>query len=327
MSYLFQTPVISIVGPTASGKSGVAIEIAKRLNGEIVSVDPLQVYRHFDIGTGKVTLEEQSLAPHHLIDIVAPDKEYNAADFQADADRVIAEIHARGHVPILAGGTGLYLKALLHGLFDTPSDQTLRESLRARAEAEGLLRLYRELQDVDPKAAEKISSRDAVRIIRALEVFQLTGSPFSSLAAQHQHGERRYPVLTLGLMWPRPVLYERIVRRVEMMFQEGWSAEVEMLRGMGYGPELKPMQCIGYREINAVLAGELDAEILYQRVCKQTKAYAKRQLTWFRKEAVSWFPSPQALLEDAVLPQEIESFLAAPETYTPPAPLLQPKKE
>ncbi|MCB9638743.1 MAG: tRNA (adenosine(37)-N6)-dimethylallyltransferase MiaA [Myxococcales bacterium] len=300
--------LLAVVGPTASGKSGVAVTLAKRYDAEIVSVDSLQVYRYLDIGTGKVTQEEMEGIPHHLIDCVDPTEPFDAGRFQREADQVIASIHQRGRHVILAGGTGLYLRALLHGLFDVPSDEGVRQALLERVEKGELSVMYEELQEVDPIAATRITPRDRSRIVRALEVFLLTGRPFSSWADAHQHQEQRYPAMLLGIDWPRPTLHERINERVLSMLQQGWAAEAEVLRLRGYGPELKPLQCIGYRELYQVFDGALEPQEATARIQQATRAYAKRQMTWFRKEDVRWFPSPQELLEDATLAGEIEAW-------------------
>lgn len=304
----FPIPLLVVVGPTASGKSSAAITLAQRFDAEILSVDSLQVYQHLTIGTGKLLPHEQEGIPHHLLDVIDPRTEYNAAQFQRDADQIAQEVAQRNKRLILAGGTGLYLRALLHGLFDTPSDPQLRSSLREEVQTHGLPLLYQRLQQHDPDAAQKISPNDQVRIVRALEVFALTGQPFSKLANAHQHQEQRYPALLIGINPPRPTLYEQINQRVLAMLRQGWSAEVQYLRDLGYGPELKPMQCIGYRELNSMLDGTFDPQLLPARIQKQTRSYAKRQLTWFRKEPVQWFESPQALLQSTQLDQTINHF-------------------
>lgn len=302
----FPYPIIAVVGPTASGKSGVAIELAKRLDAEIISVDSLQVYRYLDIGTGKTRLEEQQGIRHHLIDVSTPDQHYDAAHFRRDADRLIPEIHARGKRVLLAGGTGLYLKALLHGLFDTPSDPAIRAALQAEYETNGLPPLYARLQEVDAVSSLKIGKNDAVRIIRALEVHQITGRPFSALTAEHGHKEQRYPAILLGIMPERPAFYERVDQRIDSMLNEGWLTEILMLRKMGYGAELKPLQCIGYRELNQMLDGTLEPEEAVRLIRKNTRAYVRRQLTWFRKENVRWYTEAQDIIDDAELYSELE---------------------
>jgi len=289
-------PILAIVGPTASGKSDAAIGLAHALGGEVINLDSLQVYRYFDIGTGKLPRHQWQGIPHHLLDILDPHEAYDAACFQRDADQCIAAIRSRGKRPILAGGTGLYLRALLHGLFDIPSDPKIRAALQAEAAADRP-GLYARLQEVDPAAAAKINPNDAVRIVRALEVHAITGQPFSAMAAAHGHREQRHEAILLGINPERALLYQRIDRRIDAMLAAGWTAEVEMLRQMGVTADLKPMQCIGYRELNLMLDGQLDPDDAIAKIRKSTRAYARRQLTWFRKEDVRWFDSPDALLD------------------------------
>lgn len=300
--------LIVVVGPTASGKSQAAITLAQRYHGEIVSADSMQVYRYFDIGTGKITPEETQGIPHHLLDIVMPDDPYDAARFQKDADLAIQGIHSRQRTAIVVGGTGLYIRALLHGLFDLPSEPELRQHLHEQVDTLGLATMYQQLQVVDPIAAQRISANDKIRIIRALEVFQLSGRTFSSWATEHGHREERYPVLTVGIEPERSIRVERIEARIDLMLQMGWIAEVECLRSRGYSSSLKPMQAIGYREINAMLDGTLNPTDLRQQIGKSTRTYAKRQLTWFRKESVRWYETPQALLDDPELAKTMESI-------------------
>lgn len=306
VTYRYDIPLVAVVGPTASGKSGLAVELAKRYGAEIVSVDSLQVYRELDIGTGKATCEERQGIPHHLIDVADLTEDYDAGRFQREADEVIAQLDRAGRRVILAGGTGLYLRALLHGLFDVPSDDAIRAELLSRVERGELAQMYAELQQVDPVATIKITPRDRSRIVRALEVFLLTGKPFSSWAGEHQHQERRYPALLIGVDWPRPVLYTRIHERIESMFRAGWMTEVEAMRLRGYSAAWKPMQCIGYRELHAVLDGTLEPSEAIAQIQQATRTYAKRQMTWFRKEAVRWYATPEAVLDDAEIADTLE---------------------
>ncbi len=308
VTYLSDIRLVAVVGPTASGKSGLAVELAKRYSAEIVSVDSLQVYRELDIGTGKATREDRQGILHHLIDVADVWEDYDAGRFQREADEVIARIDRAGRRVILAGGTGLYLRALLHGLFDVPSDDAIREQLLSRVERGELGQMYEELQQVDPTATIKIMPRDRSRIVRALEVFLSTGRPFSSWVGEHQHQERRYPALLIGLDWPRTALYERIHARIESMLRAGWMAEVEAMRLRGYSAAWKPMQCIGYRELNAVLDGSLDPLEATAQIQQATRTYAKRQMTWFRKEAVRWYPTPEDALADAKLAEDLGTW-------------------
>ena len=308
MQTIFSIPLLAVVGPTGSGKSSTAIRLAQRFNAELISVDSLQVYRYLDIGTGKVTAEEQDAAKHHLIDCVLPDQHYDAAYFQRDADQLIEDIHKRGKRIILVGGTGLYLKALLRGLFDTPSDLEVRKKLEQEASELGLDVLHERLTQVDPQAAQRIHPNDQIRIVRALEVYDITGTSFTDLSAQHQQQKDRYPAMLVGIEPPRPILNERIHRRIDEMLKEGWSTELEMLRNKGYGPELKPLSCIGYRELNAMFDGIEEPEEALRLLRRNTRNYAKRQMTWFRKEPIRWYTSAEELLEDQQLLHEIEQF-------------------
>ncbi len=307
----FPYKIVAVVGPTASGKTATAIQLAQLFNAEIVSVDSLQIYKYLDIGTGKASFQEQRAIPHHLLDIVTPDQHYDAAMFQKDADDAIRSIAQKDKNIILAGGAGLYLRALIKGLFEIPSDPDVRHRLKEEAHAQGSPALHRRLQSIDPISAEKISPNDPIRVVRALEVYEITGRTFSSWSEEHQKQPPRYRALLLGISPPRKLLFERINQRVLSMLREGWGQEVERLRLMGYSFDLKPLQSIGYREISMFFEGKLAPEELLQRIQRQTRLYAKRQLTWFRKENVHWFSSGQELLADTTLLQTIEKFLTS----------------
>ncbi len=298
-------PVVAIVGPTASGKTSLSLDLAERLGGEIVSVDSMQVYRHMDIGTAKPTAAERARVPHHLIDIVDPDEPYHAGRFVADAGRALAAIRSRGRVPILVGGTGLYLSRLQQGLFSLPPiAEEVRAGVLARCQREGAPALHRELAARDPASAARIHPNDRQRVCRALEILLATGIPWS------EHLRRRQPAAGLlgaraciiGLHWPREELYARIDRRVEIMLAAGFQQEVERLLAMGYTASLRPMQAIGYRHMLRFLAGELDSGSLRLEMARDTRRYAKRQLTWFRKvEGLRWMDArrPGAVLDAA----------------------------
>ncbi len=288
--YKFPIPLVAVVGPTGVGKTEVGIYLAEHLEGEIVNFDSVQVYRYLDIGTAKPTPEERKRAVHHLVDFLEPDEEFNAARFVELADQIIQEIHARGKQPILVGGTGLYLKALLHGLFEVGEVSQIREKLKKRWAQEGLASLYEELKRLDPETAQKLSPTDWVRILRALEVYYATGKPFSELAKRHSFAERRYPCLKIGLTLPREELYQRLDKRVDQMLEAGLLEEVKKLLQMGFSPELKPLRAIGYRHLIAYLRGEMDLEEAVRQMKRDTRRYAKRQLTWFRADPeVIWF--------------------------------------
>jgi len=283
--------LIVVMGPTAVGKTAAAISLAKQLNGEIISADSMQVYRHMDIGTAKPTENERAQAPHHLIDIVNPDETFNAACFMVRARAVIAELHKNDKRIIVVGGTGLYIRALLGGLFDGPgADETLRRYYFAILEREGKQGLYEILKARDSRAAAAIHPNDATRMIRALEVLELTG--ISILEQQQEHGfaHRPYRVLKIGLRYPRPVLYERIEERTEQMMMQGFLEEVRQLLDMGFHEGLRPMQALGYKQLARVLKGELALEEAVCQLKRETRRYAKRQLTWFGADPeISWF--------------------------------------
>lgn len=288
--------LIAVVGPTAAGKSAAALAIAAEHGGEIVSCDSLQVYRGLDVGSAKATPAERAAVPHHMLDVVAPDAHFSAADYARLARAAIGDIHARGRLPVVVGGTGLYLRALLEGLFEGPSrDARLRERLEALAERYGDARLHRLLARVDPAAATRIPPRDRLRVVRALEVYRATGRPMSA-----HHSERAesldVPHLVLGLDPGREALRSRIEARAAAMLAAGLVDEVRALLGRGYAAELRPLQAIGYRQAVAIVRGELDPESGRRDIVAATMRYAKRQRTWFRHQvSAAWFADPDAL--------------------------------
>ncbi len=291
---LIEYPVLVLIGPTAVGKTDLSLAIARKFGCEIVSVDSMQVYRYMDIGTAKIEPELRREIPHHLIDIVDPDQPYHAARFVEDALAAIRGIHHREALPLLTGGTGLYLRALLHGLFTGgESDPEVRRELTERLNEEGSDMLYRELAACDRQTADRLHPHDTARIIRALEVYQITGTPLSShLEQQSAAGNISFArVFSLGIDCPRPVLYERINRRARKMIDSGLEQEVRGLLQRGYGPELKSMQAIGYRHMLAYLTGNWSREQLLEQLARDTRRYAKRQMTWFRKDqTITWLP-------------------------------------
>jgi tRNA dimethylallyltransferase len=284
-------PLIAIVGPTGSGKSALALRMARELSGEIVSCDSLQVYRGLDIGSAKATKEERAEVKHHLLDLREPDQEFSAAEYAREGRAALAAIAARGRLPIVAGGTGLYLKALLQGLFEGPArNAPLRRRLEALAERHGDARLHRLLGRVDPESAARLAPRDRVRIIRALEVFWTTGRP---LTAHHREGAaplRGFRTLILGLALDRAELRQRVERRAREMFEAGLLDEVRALLARGFPPDLRPLQAIGYRQAVAVALGGLGREDAERETVAETLRFAKRQMTWFRHQAeVTWY--------------------------------------
>lgn len=277
-------PLIIIAGPTGVGKTGVAMEIAERIGGEIVGADSMQIYRYMDLGTAKPTAEEQARVPHHLIDIRNPDEDYSAADYARDAAAVIRDIHTRGKKPLLVGGTGLYIQAVLQGIFEGPDrDETFRAKMRALAEERGNVAVYQELQQVDPQTAKRLHPNDLVRVIRALEVFHLTGASISVQQAIATTSIEQYASCFLVLTAPREQLYARINTRVDQMMAAGLVDEVRGLLRRGYHAGLNPMKSLGYKEIGEYLTGKYDLHSAVTLIKRNTRRYAKRQLTWFRK--------------------------------------------
>jgi len=278
--------LVIISGPTCSGKSVLAVALAELLGGEIINADSMQVYRGMDIGTAKLPMSERKGIPHHLIDIVNPDREFNAALFSSYALPIIQDLHVKKIPIIVVGGTGLYVKALLGGLFECPpSKPELRKGLWEECEKRGPSFLYQRLSRLDSKAADSIHPMDKVRIIRALEVIYLTGYPFSELARKHSFSDTGFLALNLSLNVDRQVLYTRINRRTMSMIDSGLISEVERLLTMGYSPELKPMQAIGYRHIVGYLKGRWNLDEATRLIQRDTRRYAKRQLTWLRADS------------------------------------------
>lgn len=294
MKFSSKPKLLAVVGPTGSGKSELALFLAENLSGEIVNFDSLQVYQELNIGTAKPSKKDMERIPHHLYDFLKLEEEINAAKFIQLADKVIKEILERNKVPILVGGTGLYLRALEYGLFPLEIPLEIRERVRKRCE-ENLKEAYEELKKLDPCYAQKISSKDKVRISRALEVIYTTSKPFSSFHDENPFfkKEKRYEILKIGLKLPRKKLYERINNRVIKMIKEGWIEEVKVLLDKGHSPLLKPFKAIGYKHIISYLKGEISLEKAIELIQRDTRHYAKRQITWFKKEPdLIWF-SPE----------------------------------
>jgi tRNA dimethylallyltransferase len=290
------TVLVVVLGPTATGKTEVAMQWSEELGGEIVSADSGQVYRYMDVGTAKPTRAQQERVSHHLIDVVDPDQTFSAAQYQQMADEAIVDIHARGKVPLVVGGTGLYLKVLTRGLFKGPAaDRTLRCRLQEQAEAEGLAALHLILQRIDEEAARRIHPNDAVRIIRALEVYYLTGIPISHHQKRHRFLQERYRAIYFGLAVEREPLYQRINARVDKMMEQGLVAEVEKLLCMGYYSSLPAMQALGYRHMVNHLLGNQSLLEAVDTLKRDTRHFARRQANWFRRmPAVNWFRPDEA---------------------------------
>lgn len=282
--------ILVILGPTAVGKSDIALALAERFNGEIVNADSQQVYRYMNIGTGKASMAARERVPHHLIDIVDPDEDFNVALFRRLSMAAIDEIHSRGRKAFICGGTGLYLKALIQGLFEGPGqDRAIREDLQKEIAGHGLRFLYTRLAQIDPAATSAIHPNDRQRIIRALEVYQLTGKPLSAWQHQHAFHEDPFRVLKIGLNRERSELYDLINRRCEVMVRSGLLEELCALVGKGYSLDLRPLKSVGYRQMGAVLAGKINLAEAVKEMKQETRHLAKRQLTWFRRDdAILW---------------------------------------
>ncbi len=290
--------ILIILGPTASGKSSLALNLARHIDMEIISGDSAQVYRGLDIGTAKPTKEELKLLPHHLIDIRDPKETYSVADFQMDARTKIKEIETKGKLPVIVGGTALYIKALLYNYplsTDAGANQDLRQKLRDRLEREGNLSLHTELKEIDPQAATKIHSNDSKRIIRALEVYYSTGKLFSSMR-ENTPAEPVYDFMKIGLHWERNLLYQRINNRVEEMIEAGFLKEVQNLLTNGYDLELPALQALGYKELGSYLKGDIATlEEAIELIKRNTRRFAKRQLSWFRADKdIHWLYPEQS---------------------------------
>ncbi len=278
--------IIVVCGPTGIGKTGFAIWLANRFNGEIVGADSMQIYRYMDIGTAKPDYGERKMAVHHMVDIIDPDEEFDAAKFAEMADNSIEKIIKKGRIPIVAGGTGFYIKALLHGLFrqGRAADRKIINSLETESERKGSACLHKKLETIDPVSADKIHPNDSFRIIRALEVFESTGRTMSSFRKEHNFACNRYDPLVFGLYMDRKKLYERINQRVENMMSQGLIDEVKELVKMGYSCRLKSMQSLGYRHICDFLNEKTSFEETVSLLKRDTRRYAKRQFTWFGKD-------------------------------------------
>jgi tRNA dimethylallyltransferase len=285
-------PLIAIVGPTASGKSALAVALAKSFNGEVLACDSTQVYQGFDVGTSKPTVKERDGVPHHLINLVDPTFPFTAGEYRSRAISVLADLRNRGKLPILTVGTGLYLRALLEGLADAPArSEELRARLEAGADARSAQYLHRVLRRLDPEAALRIGSRDRPKMIRAIEVCLLTGRPLSELHRAGRTPLEGYRPIKIGLQPPRAALYERIERRTHTMLEHGWLEEVARLVRSGVPENSKPFDFIGYSELQAHLEGTVTLSAAVKAIAQSTRRYAKRQMTWFRKEPlVHWLP-------------------------------------
>jgi len=285
---------VVIAGPTASGKTGLSVDLASALGGEIVNADAMQVYRGMDVGTAKPTAHEQKGVPHHLLDVVDPDEEFNAAIYRSMALPRIREISSKGTFCFVVGGSGLYIKSLLGGLFACPpSDSALREALRREFEDLENKELHERLNRLDPESAGKIHPNDRLRIIRAFEIVRLTHRLPSDLGSEHGFTDRALNALTLCLDVDRELLYRRINARTVSMVESGLKEETEALLRQGYSPDLKPMKAIGYRHMIRYLKGQVSLEEMIHTMQRDTRRYAKRQLTWFRTDPGAVWVAPE----------------------------------
>lgn len=284
-------PVIVIVGPTASGKTKLAVELAKLLGGEIISADSMQIYKLMDIGTAKPDSKEMSGIRHYLIDEVNPDEDFSVARFRELALEYISQIKSNGRFPIIAGGTGLYINSLVYNInfSETVSDPGLRESLKREAEEKGNRYLYEKLVHIDPEAASKIHENDVKRIIRAIEVYTHTQKPISYHHQVSRVEPPPYRYIVFGLKWDRDALYKRIEKRVDLMFEHGLVDEVKRMSKLGFNRKDTAMQGLGYKEVLSYLRGETTFDETVNIIKKDTRHYAKRQMTWFRRvEGIEW---------------------------------------
>ncbi len=281
--------VIVIVGPTCSGKSKLGIDLAKKLNGEIISADSRQFYKYLNIGTAKPSLKELQKIKHHLIDFLDPAQDYNVNKFENDSIKIIEELHRKNIQPIVIGGSGLYLKALIDGIFDeVDTDEKIREELLEKRKKYGNEYLYNELKKIDPESASKMLPQNWKRVIRAIEVFKLTGKPIW----MHQKNHKRnidINFLQFGLNWDREILYKRIEDRVDAMIENGLVDEVKNILKLGYNKNLNALNTVGYKEIISYLNEEISLERAIELIKRNTRRYAKRQMTWFNKDKrISW---------------------------------------
>ena len=301
--------LICLLGPTAVGKTEISIQLSQRINAEIISVDSRQIYRQTDIGTAKPTLKEQQAAPHHLIDCVDITQPFSVADYQSLVDAAITEIQNRGKQVLLVGGAGLYFRTIVDGLFDGPdADLSLRKQLEQEAAQHGVDTLHNRLRTCDPESAERIHPNNLSRVIRALEVYELTGTPMSEHQQQWQSENQRYPFIAFGLTMPREILYRRIEKRVDIMLANGLIAEVESLVAEGYSRDTFALQSFGYKELIAYLDGRCTYIEAIEQLKQNTRRFAKRQLTWFRKDKrIRWIDRESTPDVVGYIMEEIES--------------------
>jgi len=301
--------ILVICGPTASGKSELAVRLAHFLNAEIVNADSVQIYRGMDIGAAKPTIEEREGIPHHMLDAADPDQSFSAADFAEAAMEVISGILKRGRRAIVVGGSGLYIRSLIHGLADSPSgSEEIREELREKAKELGNYHMLEQLRVVDPELAATIHPNNLTRIIRGLETYRLAGVPLSQIQREHGFARQCYAALKIGVRVERQELYDRIEKRVDRMLAAGLADEADCLLKAGFHRELKAMRSIGYKEICSFLAGDLTLEEAMFLIKRNSRRYAKRQFTWFKADPdIIWLEYPKSF---AIISQHCIDFFA-----------------
>lgn len=293
-------PVVVIVGPTATGKTHLGLEVASQFNGEIINADALQVYRDFDIGTAKPTPQEQARTPHHLIDILGAEEAYSAGHFSRLARDAIQDIRTRGRLPLVVGGSGLYIRALLQGISPLPAiDPAVRSQLGDQLNLNGLESLYVELERLDPLTAARLQPTDKQRVLRALEVLHSTGKQLSTWIREKPFGVQKVAACQIGLTLPRGILYDRIAARVGAMVEDGWLTEIQGILSSGAHLSDPAFQALGYRQLASHLLGKTSLSEALEETIRATRRFAKRQMTWFRKEReITWFDAqdPQDLI-------------------------------
>jgi len=294
--------ILTIVGPTAVGKTDVAMLVAERISGEIVSADSRQIYKHLNIGTAKPTVAQRRKIPFHLVDFIEPDKNYSCGQFARDAERIIDDILERDRTPIVCGGTGLYIRALFHPLDDLPqSSAATKKRLNDLLKRYGIIHMYRKLQRIDPAWAEKIKPQDKQRVMRGIEVYEITGKPLSEMMGKQNRVTRFLPFY-IGLRLPRDVLYSRINTRFEQMLAQGLVKETNALLKRGFDPHSSALRTIGYKEIAAYLRGDMSFHEASEKARRRTRNYAKRQVTWFNKiPDIVWYDASDPELTERIL--------------------------
>jgi tRNA dimethylallyltransferase len=287
--------IVTIIGPTASGKTSLGIQLANLLNGEIISADSMQIYKYMDIGTAKPTSEELLTTPHHLINIIPPDSHYNAGMFVEQADAAIQVIGQQNKIPIILGGTSLYIRTLIDGMIGAPeAPADIKRKIQQEIQEKGLEYCYAQLNELDPESASELHANDTSRIVRALEVFLTTGQSIKTLQKKHRFEDRRYQTFFIGLDWPREVLYQRINERVKIMVRQGLIKETAGLLKKGYNKELPALNSIGYRQAILLLEGKMTQDEMIADIQQKTRRYAKKQMTWYRKNhEINWLAGNQ----------------------------------